>query len=429
MPAQQLAGYLVHPNTGITVGVNDSGLRIARFFQERKDVCEILQILQKEQIYSAASLMSASEKVQRFLEQLNKKGFRPDKIKIIPITNPSVPPLLFVQLDLSWQCNLRCRHCYLRDTKLIDKELSYNEWRYLIDQIYEMGVPKIAFLGGEPLLAPNLFEIASYAYKLGLKLYTTTNGVLVDPETARRFLQIGFSEIDVSLDGAQTVSHEFLRGQGTFSKTIQGIKNLVDAGLQVKTATVVSKNNSEEIQSLLKLGRELGVRQMYFNALLPRGADKNLWEQYEVFADDWTKIKKVIIDWNNEHAYPKAFAESGFLFQDFLSQNVLEIRDSCIYAGCKAGKRELIVTPDGFVAACPLLSTERAFQKMSVRQFSLREIWERDEWILKLRQVNETTLQGKCQTCSYRFFCKGGCHILSLFVLDDINQPDPRCPY
>lgn len=426
MATKKIQGYLVNIETGIMVGVNSLGLLIAKLHRDGKSITEIVEICQKiKGCLESTKLLK--KKVSDFINQMKQKGFPSEKIRIIQLDNSLVPPLLRAQLDISWECNLRCRHCYLDNTELIDKPLTKDEWKILIDQLYKMQVPKIAFLGGEPLLSPMFFELAKYASQMGFKLYTTTNGTLVTPAMAIRLTQVGFNEVDVSLDGAMSNTHEFLRGRGTFKKTIQGIQHLVSAGLRVKSATVVSKKNINEIWKLMELGKKLGLHHMYLNALLPGGIGKGIWKKYEITTRDWLGIRNIIQKWNIIYSRPRVFAEIRFIFNNYQVKSALSDLDSCEYAGCKAGKREMIITPDGFIAACPLLSTERKFQTMSVRKYSLKEIWEKDEWIVKLRKVNENTLRGKCKNCQNRIICKGGCHILALFEYGNINQPDPRC--
>ena len=424
MSNKKLAGYLINRETGIMIGVNQFGLSVAQGYKDGKSVSEIAGMYRRRKDYPLGVL---EEMISKFVDQMKDRGFERTKINIISLKERSVPPLLTVQLDLSWDCNLRCRHCYLVNTKLIDKPLTKKEWQDIIDQVYKMQVPRIAFLGGEPLVSPIFFDLAEYAFRYGLKLYTTTNAVLVTSKIAKRLLQVGFNEIDVSLDGATTESHEFLRGEGTFDKTIKGISNLVASGLRVKSATVLSKKNLNEIWDLMKLGQDLGLYHMYFNTMIPIGSEKDFLKRYELCGEDWIFAKEIVRKWNAGHKQPKVFAENWFIFGD-LSGRKLETLKDFDYAGCRAGKRELIITPDGFIAACPLLSTKREFQTMNIRRNSLEEIWQKDEWITRLRQVNESTIQGKCKSCFLKIVCKGGCHVLALFECGNINQPDPRCP-
>lgn len=423
MDSFRIYGYLMDKETGGMIGVNRFGLLIAGLYQAGKEVDEIVEICEKQQYATSVSRKKIEAMVTEFIEKMQQKGLTQERVRAIKTA--SQYQLLTVQLDLSWDCNLSCRHCYLGDVRLIGEPLTKEEWRVVIDQIYKMHVPKIVFLGGEPLLSPYLFDLAKYAYELGFKIFTTTNGTLVTPKIASQLHQTGFNEIDVSLDGATIESHEFLRGKGTFKQTIRGINSLIFAGLQVKSATVLYKKNFTEVPELLKLGRSIGLKQMYFNPLLSGGTGKKIWRDCELSFKEWRIVKEIVQKWNKSNNEPKAFAESGF---DFKGVSTYVNLGGCEYAGCKAGKRELIITPDGFAVACPLLSTERQFHTINIREYSLEEIWQRDEWVVKLRQVDETTLQGKCRECPNLIICKGGCHILSLFECGNINQPDPRCP-
>lgn len=428
MPSSiKVKGYIINIETGTMIGVNAFGKLVASLYQQNKSLEEIIYISQeKSRASNQERKNEIANSVHLFIAELQKRKFKHDKIRIINIAN-SLPPLINVQLDLSWRCNLKCKHCYLYKTDYIEEPLSLQEWKGIIDQLSEMEVPKLTFLGGEPLLAPNFFELSFYAYKKGFKLYTTTNGILVTPEIAKRIIEVGYNEIDVSLDGAYPKSHEFIRGKGTFYKTLQGIEFLVKAGLKVKTATVVSKINFDEMKDLFNLGEKIGIKQMYFNALMPMESKKIFWINYETTSEDWLRLKESVKAWNKLKKRPKLFVESRFFFDKIIANN--KFIDTSQYAGCKAGKREFIITPDGFAVACPLLSTERKYQTMNVRQFSINEIWEKDEWITRLRGVDETNIKGKCRFCKDREICKGGCHIVSFFEKGDIYVPDPRCPH
>jgi len=248
----------------------------------------------------------------------------------------------------------------------------------------------------------------------------------VDGGIARDLLKVGFNEIDISLDGASAETHQLLRGEGTFASMVEGAEHLVNVGLIVKSATVLHKKNIAEIWAILSLGKNLGFSEMYFNQLLPGGRGADIWDDLLISFQEWMDVKEEIREWNRKNKKPRAFAENSF---DFVRQIFQSLSfEGCEYAGCKAGKRELIITPDGFAVACPLLSTQREFHTLNVRERSLEEIWHSDEWICKLRDVNESTILGKCKTCPGLSICQGGCHVLALFKRGALNEPDPRCP-
>ncbi len=66
-------------------------------------------------------------------------------------------------MELTNQCNLRCRHCYAGSGEKLDNELSTAEVKGLLEELSRLGSVEVEFSGGEPLLRPDLFEIIAYA--------------------------------------------------------------------------------------------------------------------------------------------------------------------------------------------------------------------------------------------------------------------------
>ncbi len=418
-----ITAYLMEKKSGKIIGLNELGELVCRMYIENHDLEQIIKAYSSRQKIRKGR---AKKEVEEFIKDLQRRELNRENIRIIK-KGSNKKQLLTVQLDLSWKCNLNCKYCYLTDTRLINPSLSLDEWKDVIKQLQIMGVPKLSFLGGEPLLADHFFELAGYASSLGFKIYTTTNGVLVNKEVARSIREVGFNEIDVSVDGATPDVNDSLRGEGTFFKVIGGIKDLIQAGVEVKTATVLNKKNKHQVLDLLNLGMNLGVTQMYFNPLLPSSADSDFWKEQSLSFAEWKIAKEEIESWTSMPSNNvQAFAESGFDFGD-KKQN--EYVDILSYSGCKAGKREMIITPDGYIAVCPMVSTDRRFQNMNIREHSLEEIWETDYWINKLREVDKSDVQGKCVDCTNLLECQGGCHILSYLRYGHLNYPDPRCPH
>lgn len=418
----EVCAYIVNTETGLTVGTNTLGEKISYLYQKR---------VPEEVIVNDYPLIT--KEVLYFLRWLKKYRFSSVNIKVIPI-NTDIPSLLQVQLDLAWDCNLACRHCYLQDKKLIAPHLSLEEWLDIVNQLYELQVPKIAILGGEPILSPIFYKVANYVSGKGFKLYTTTNGTLISKDVAQKIYDAGFTEIDVSLDGGTPESHEFLRGKNTFKRTLRGIELLAQQGLKVKTATVLSRVNFSEFRRMTELGSKLGVSEMYFNSLMPCGKDRDIWDDIGLTIKEWGKLLAIMNQWNQDDRSPRLFMERMFNFEHLkVGQNLGDVfnlvKHNITQGGCKAGKREVIISPDGFLVICPLVSTERSFHTTNVRDTTIAYAWRHDYWIKKLREVDEGNIKGKCKICPHRVICKGGCHLTSLFESGSLYNPDPRCPY
>ena len=85
------------------------------------------------------------------------------------------------------RCNLRCVHCYSQsaDCHYAGELTTDEEAIAFIDDLAQFGAPVLLFSGGEPLLRPDLLDLADRARQLGLRAVISTNGTLIDAEDGR----------------------------------------------------------------------------------------------------------------------------------------------------------------------------------------------------------------------------------------------------
>src|SRR5690242_2889652 len=103
------------------------------------------------------------------------------------------PHLRRVYWETTASCNLRCIHC--RRLEVLDKpspdQMTTDEGKALIDDIAAFGRPVLIFSGGEPLVRPDLFELADYARHRGIPIALATNGTLINLAMAQRIKEAG----------------------------------------------------------------------------------------------------------------------------------------------------------------------------------------------------------------------------------------------
>src|SRR5215212_7485161 len=98
--------------------------------------------------------------------------------------------------NITRTCNLKCVHCYTdSDAKRYPDELTTAQAKAVLDDLAAFKVPAVLFSGGEPLVRKDLFELAEYARSVGLHVVASTNGTLIDRDTAKRFKDLQFSYI------------------------------------------------------------------------------------------------------------------------------------------------------------------------------------------------------------------------------------------
>jgi radical SAM family uncharacterized protein len=163
---------------------------------------------------------------------------------------------LFCGHKLTYNCNLRCKMCPF--WKRSSQDLSIEREKAILRQIYDSGVGGIAFEGGEPLLRKDLIEILAYSRSLPLHTSLITNGTLLKSRIDEIAPYIN-GVVYVSLDGVEK-THDRIRGvSGCFKKAVQGI-NAAKQKVPVTINTTIMAENLHEIQDMVRLAKEMGVR-------------------------------------------------------------------------------------------------------------------------------------------------------------------------
>jgi len=151
-----------------------------------------------------------------------------------------------VYLRITPFCNLRCLICddWRADRHKIRRQkknmLTTQEYKDLIDDLAEFKIQRLQFGGGEPMLRPDLYELASYAKDYGIPTRVLTNGYLLYKKVLAQKMARVMDEVWVSVDGTDPRSHDIERGvPGAFERTIQGIKNLNEVRKKEKLDTKI----------------------------------------------------------------------------------------------------------------------------------------------------------------------------------------------
>jgi hypothetical protein len=117
------------------------------------------------------------------------------------IKRPFTPGAPFqVVWDVTRACNLRCKHCYASAGEPLEDELTTYEALDLIDRLAAMGVPIIAFSGGEPLIRGDIVQLTRHAHKRGIYVAMATNGTLLTESKATELRTAGVETEGVETD-------------------------------------------------------------------------------------------------------------------------------------------------------------------------------------------------------------------------------------
>jgi radical S-adenosyl methionine domain-containing protein 2 len=142
-------------------------------------------------------------------------------------------------------CNYRCRFCFARN--LGETPVSFDTGAEILQKLVDIGMEKINFAGGEPLLHPRLPDYCAIAKDLGMTISITTNGSLLNEDLIRRMSNV-VDWIALSIDsGSNDVEQQLGRGYGDhLSHCIEIAGPILEAGIQLKMNTTVTARTYQE---------------------------------------------------------------------------------------------------------------------------------------------------------------------------------------
>jgi len=185
------------------------------------------------------------------------------------------------EIAVTYRCDNRCRFCYAgcgdpgeAERAFGTHELDTAGFRRIIDMFRdEAKIPFFSFTGGEPLIRPDVEELAAYARSRGLRTNLVTNGRLATPARAASLFAAGITTAQVSLEAPSADLHDRLCGApGAFDETVAGIRALQAAGMSVQTNSTLTMANRDVLLELPRFVATLGVRRMSMNLFIPTGS-------------------------------------------------------------------------------------------------------------------------------------------------------------
>lgn len=336
------------------------------------------------------------------------------------------------------RCNLKCVHCYAQSRDIQYKgELTTQEGKALIDDLADFGAPVILFSGGEPLMREDIFELASYALKKGLRAVISTNGTLITPEVARRLREIELSYVGISLDGMREVNDKFRGVKGAFDTALDGIRNCKREGIKVGLRFTINKRNAQEIPPIFRLLEEEGIPRVCFYHLVYSGRGSKLIEE-DLSHGETRRVINQIMDLTKglfdrdiptEVLTVDNHADGPYVYLRLLRENpkraeevyeLLQMNEgnsTGIGIGCVSWDGS--VHPDQFW---------RQHTLGNVRERKFSDIWmDTSNPLMAGLKNRKSLLKGRCAECRWLNICNGNFRARAEAVYGDAWAPDPAC--
>jgi Fe-coproporphyrin III synthase len=340
--------------------------------------------------------------------------------------------------NMTRQGNLKCRHCYAQaQSQKANRELTTAEGKALLDDLSAFGSPVILFSGGEPILRPDLPELAQYAVSKGLRAVISTNGTLITQALAKTLKQIGLSYVGISLDGMEGINDSFRGVSGAYKQALSGIRNCREAGIKVGLRFTINRLNADQVSPIFDLLKKEDIPRVCFYHLVYAGRGSRLIKE-DLDHLETRKVVDLIIDRTKElydAGYEKEVltvdnhADGPYLYLRLLKEGssrapeVLELLK--MNEGNNSGRGIGCISWDGEVYADQFWR-HYSFGNIINRPFS--QIWQDtgDSLMGRLKDKKQY-VTGRCADCRWLEICGGNFRVRAEAATGDLWAPDPAC--
>ncbi len=365
-------------------------------------------------------------------------NFMRELVEPAPLSPQRQPPGPVVIWNLVRRCNLTCKHCYsISADKDFPGELSFNEVCRVMDDLHDFHVPVLILSGGEPLLRPDIFDIANRAKQKRFYVALSTNGTLIDSENINKIDAVGFDYVGISIDGMRETHDAFRRKKGSYDSALRGLRLCRERGIKVGLRFTMTEDNAAELPFLLNLMDEEGVDKFYFSHLNYAGrGNKN--RESDAFLNTTRKAMDLLFERalsdvqkekNSEFVTGNNDADGVYLLQWVMKRfpaQAEHIRARLIqWGGNSSGVNISNIDNLGNVHPDTMWWH---YSLGNVRERPFSEIWmDRSDPIMAGLKARPRNIGGRCSRCSYFDICGGNTRVRALQLTGDPWAEDPAC--
>ena len=348
------------------------------------------------------------------LSEIRRRILRKTNLFLSNFSNKSFY-LYKLWIPLTYRCNLRCRMCgqwgetgrtkdFSKD--ILSEELSLSELKKVIDDVSKFK-PKIMFVGGEPFLYKDWYELAKYIKNKKLTSEATTNGILIE-KFSKEIADV-FDAVNISIDGTEDVNDKIRRVDGAYQKVMNGVKLLCEFKKRnnlrkpnINISFTISSENQDNLSDFVKSleNEKIDIELLLFQHLefvdeVIASETKKVWhKEFNLRTDYWKGIcrKEIKFDTNNLIKEIKNIKrrksknikyiifEPDFTEQEIFNyyenpSNLKRFKKICFAPYCEA-----FIYPEGNVWTCPGLIMG------NIKEKSFLNIWNGENYI-RLRSV------------------------------------------
>ncbi len=309
---------------------------------------------------------------------------------------------LSISCELTYRCQLNCKHCYIDRNSSRAQEMSPAQWTTIFREAAELGDMNLLLTGGEPTLYPAFWELLEELGNDGFFIRLFTNAYDYNEEKVERLVQANVRFIEVSLHGADARTQDAFSGvPGSFERIIRSLRLFREAGLFVKIKTSLLKENYRQHNRLERLAHNLGGTYVSTGYITPTNRGEQPVADCYLSVDETAWVE-------GQRAVPRGAETRAHALEP--------VRRA---VPCNAGLSTFAVSPNGDISPCiqtPLVLGKAAFQ-------SVARIWQHSSRLMYWRGIAKL-VHPTCRDCRFAIQCSR-CSGIAFLETGSAWKPSP----
>ena len=332
------------------------------------------------------------------------------------------------QWHITDECDQRCKHCYIYsgDTAHLPVAMSAEAMDVVLANCLDFcrtfsRTPYFYITGGDPLLHPAFWQLADSLAAHGIHFTILANPYHLTRDVCDRLKMSGCDRVQLSLDGLRD-THDWFRRPGSFDETLAALPIINGAALRSVIMSTVSRQNIDQLPSLIGVAVSSGASVFSFGRYVPQGGRVDAQVSPQEYRSLLATCDERFKYWQ-ERGTATYFDKKDHLWTLFdWEQGTFHIPQDAqagmIYGGCNCGSSHLTILPTGDVMACRRVAGSTVGSALTDRLVTL--------WTGPMEAYRDYEAFSKCSRCRLLPFCRG-CPAVARGTHGEFYDTDPQC--
>lgn len=293
----------------------------------------------------------------------------------------------YLRISLTDKCNLKCVYCKEEDDRFkeeyVNNILSFDDYKFIIRSFKELGINKIKFVGGEPLLYPYLKDLIYFAkHECNIEdISISTNGQHFS-QKALELKNSGLNRVNLSIDSLKEYKYDAVTRGGSLTEALNALNTCIRLKLPVKiNCILIDEFNTDEVYDFIRLTKYNNV-DVRFVELTPMCMSKEIYDLSYVNVEALIESLRYI----SILGFEKEASTKYYKIQNLKGRvGIISPESSCFCKTCN----KLMITHDGFVRSCPYAKEEVYLRDFLHKPIMFKEVIKD---VLKEEPMNNTSV-------------------------------------